>query len=86
LTTGPVGAIIQSERGKENRQNQKGRKIMEWNEMYDVLAEVVGVSEEALGVACAIGGCNEETMERVLFYYTGWKSFEGYLGELNEED
>lgn len=44
---------------------------MEWNEMYDVLAEVVGVGEEALGVACAIGGCNEETMERVLFYYTG---------------
>jgi hypothetical protein len=83
LTTGPVGVIIQSERGKENRQNQKGKKKMEWNEMYEVLAEVVGVGEEALGVACAIGGCNEETMERVLFYYTGWKSFEGYLGELN---
>ena len=54
--------------------------------MYEMLAEYVGVSEEALGVACAIGGCNEETMERVLFYYTGWKSFEGYLGELNEEE
>lgn len=86
MTTGSARVIIQSERGKENRQNQKGKKKMEWNEMYEILAEYVGVSEEALGVACAIGGCNEETMERVLFYYTGWKSFEGYLGELNEED
>lgn len=59
---------------------------MEWNEMYDVLAEVVGVSEEALNVACAIGWCNEETMERVLFYYTGFRTFEGFLNELNEEE
>lgn len=57
-----------------------------WEEMYEMLAEYVGVSEEALGVACAIGGCNEETMERVLFYYTGWRSFEGYLNEMNEEE
>ena len=59
---------------------------MEWNEMYDILAEVVGVGDEALRVACAIGGCNEETMERVLFYFTGWRSFEGFLGELNEDE
>ena len=44
---------------------------MSWEEMYDILAEVVGVGDEALRVACAIGGCNEETMERVLFYFTG---------------
>ena len=59
---------------------------MDWEEMYDILREVCGVSEEALGIACAVGGCNEETMERVLFYLTGWGSFEGFLGELNEED
>lgn len=59
---------------------------MDWEEMYDVLAEIVGVSKEALDLAFAVGGCNEETAERILFYYTGWKSFEGYLGELNEED
>ena len=59
---------------------------MEWEEMYDVLAEIVGVSEEALDLAFAVGGCNEETAERILFYYTGWKSFEGYLGELQEEE
>ena len=59
---------------------------MEWQEMYDLLLEYCVTTEEALDVACAIGGCNEETMERVLFYFTGWKSFEGWLGEMNEED
>ena len=59
---------------------------MDWQEMYDILNEVLGISKEALEIACAIGGCNEETMERVLFYKTGWRTFEGFLGDLNEED
>ena len=59
---------------------------MDWEEMYDILRDVLDVSEEALGIACAVGGCNEETMERVLFYLTGWKSFEGFLGELEEDE
>lgn len=59
---------------------------MEWQEMYEILLEYEVVSEEALGVACAIGGCNEETMERVLFYKTGWRTFEGWLGEMAEDD
>lgn len=57
-----------------------------WEEMYEMLADYVGVSDEALQVACAVSGCNEETMERVLFYFTGWRSFEGYLGELDENN
>lgn len=56
-----------------------------WEEMYDILLEVVGVSEEALDLAFGVGGCNEETAERILFYKTGWRSFEGYLGELEED-
>ena len=59
---------------------------MEWEEMYDLLTDVLGIDEYALGLAFAIGGCKTETAERILFYYTGWKSFEGWLGELNEED
>lgn len=58
---------------------------MDWQEMYDILHEYVGVSEEALEIACAIGGCNEETMERVLFYKTGWRTFEGWLGDLEDD-
>ena len=59
---------------------------MNWLEMYDLLLEYSIATEEALGVACAIGGCNEETMEHVLFYFTGWKSFEGWLREIEGED
>lgn len=57
---------------------------MSFEEMYDLLREVLDVSEEALDLAFAIGGCNEETAERILFYYTGWQSFEGWLDEIGE--
>ena len=59
---------------------------MEWEEMYDLLLEYGVASEEELGIACAIGGCNEETMERVLFYKTGWRTFEGWMGEVEGEE
>lgn len=59
---------------------------MTYEEMYDCLYANLDVSQEALDLAFAVGGCNEETAERILFYYTGWKSFEGYLGELDEEE
>ena len=59
---------------------------MDWEEMYDILVDYVGVETDALDLAFAIGGCNEETAERILFYYTGWKTFEGFLGDLEEDD
>lgn len=52
--------------------------------MYDLLHDVLNINEEALDLAFAIGGCNEETAERILFYYTGWQTFEGWLD--NEKD
>ncbi len=58
---------------------------MNWEEMYDILVDYVGVETDALDLAFAIGGCNEETAERILFYYTGWKTFEGFLGDLEED-
>ena len=57
---------------------------MSFEEMYDLLKEGLDVSDEALDLAFAIGGCNEETAERILFYYTGWQSFEGWLSEIGE--
>ena len=57
---------------------------MSFEEIYDLLREGLDVSEEALDLAFAIGGCNEETAERILFYYTGWQSFEGWLDEIGE--
>ena len=59
---------------------------MTYEEMYDYLADVLCVDENALELAFAIGGCNTETAERILFYYTGWRSFEGYMKELNGEE
>lgn len=59
---------------------------MDWQEMYDILVDYGVATQDALDLAAAIGGCNEETMERVLFYYTGWRSFEGWLGEVEEEE
>lgn len=52
---------------------------MDWQEMYDILHEIVGVETNALDLAFAVSGCNEETACAILNYYTGWKSFEGFL-------
>lgn len=57
---------------------------MTFDEMYDILRDMVGVEENALDLAFAVGGCNEETAERILFYYTGWRSFGGFLDELED--
>lgn len=59
---------------------------MDWEEMYDLLLTIEGVTEDALELGFAIGGCNEETAERILFYYTGWRTFEGWLHEQEEEE
>lgn len=53
-----------------------------WEEMYDMLRDFVGVPEEALDLAFGIAGCSEDTACAILNYYTGWKSFEGYLGDI----
>ncbi len=58
---------------------------MDWQEMYDILLESGLATEGELEIACALGGCNEDTMERVLFYRTGWRSFSGWMGD-NEDD
>ena len=57
---------------------------MTFDEMYDILHDCVGVTEEALDLAFAVGGCNEETAERILFYFTGWRTFGGYLDEIED--
>ena len=59
---------------------------MSFEEMYDFLADVVEVSTNALDLAFAIGGCNTETAQAILYYYTGWRSFEGCKAELTEEE
>lgn len=55
---------------------------MTWEEMYDVLRDVVGVNTEALDLAFGLLGCNTETACSILYYYTGWRNFEGYFEEI----
>lgn len=57
---------------------------MTFEEMYNFLHDVVGVSDEALDLAFSLNGCNEDTACNILFYFTGWKSFEGYIEEISE--
>lgn len=57
---------------------------MTFEEMYDFLRDVVGVSDEALDLAFSLNGCNEDTACNILFYFTGWKNFEGYIEEISE--
>ena len=57
-----------------------------FEEVYNILAEYVTDNTEALDLAFSLNGCNEETAEDILFYYTGWHSFDGFLAELNDED
>ena len=57
---------------------------MDFNEMYDYLRDVVAVSEEALDLAFSIGGCSKETAEAILFYYTGWRDFDGHTKDMQE--
>ena len=59
---------------------------MDWEEMYDMLVELVGVNKDALELAFSIGGCNTETAERILFYYTGWHTFEGWLRDIFDDE
>jgi len=57
---------------------------MTFEEMYDLLLGNVGVSAEALDLIFGINGCNQETAKDVLYFYTGWHTFEGWLSE-NED-
>ena len=60
--------------------------MMNFETAYDLLAEYVTENTEALDLAFAVGGCTVGTAEAILYYYTGWHSFEGYLAEINGED
>ncbi len=54
-------------------------------DMEDILIEYGICSEEFLEGAVCVGGWNEETMERVLFYKTANRDFDQLLEELEEE-
>lgn len=61
---------------------------MNWEQMWDILLEEFGVSEETLRIVTDINGCSEETMEDILYTVSGYRSFDqaGYYDELEDEE
>lgn len=51
---------------------------MELNEYYDYLIEYLGVNEETIKCITGINGYNEETLDSILYYYTGYRDLEQY--------
>ena len=56
------------------------------NEMYDILRNSCGVSEEFISGAIAIGGFTKETMDNVAYYKSGYQTVEDWLDVIVEEE
>ena len=51
---------------------------MELNEYYNYLINNIGINEEVLKCMTNINGYNENTLNDILYYYTGYKDLEQY--------
>ena len=54
---------------------------MDWRQAYNILADVLGISKDALDLAFSVGGCNMDTAKFILYYYTGWEDFNEWLDD-----
>lgn len=45
----------------------------------------MGVSEQTLSIVVCINGYSLETLEAILFAYCGYRNFQQYLEELNDD-
>ena len=52
---------------------------MSLEQYYDYLIEYLGVNEETIKCITSINGYNEETLDSVLYYFTGYRDLEQYL-------
>ena len=52
---------------------------MSLEEYYDYLIENLGVNEETMECITGINGYNEDTLDDVLYYFTGYRDLEQYL-------
>ena len=57
---------------------------MTTEEMFDTLETYEIANDDFIEGAICMGGYNKETAERILFYFTGWRTFEGFLEDLEE--
>lgn len=52
---------------------------MELKEYSNYLINNLGVNEEVLNCITSINGYNENTLDSILYYYTGYRDLEQYL-------
>lgn len=62
------------------------KKGLTVQDMEDLLLDLHICTEDFLDGAVCVGGYNRETMERVLEYYTAYRSFESFIEFELEED
>ena len=58
--------------------NKKGRDTMSLEEYSNYLIENLGVNEEVVNCITSINGYNEDTLDDILYYYTGYRTLEQY--------
>lgn len=51
---------------------------MSLEDYNDYLIDNVGVNEEVINCITSINGYNEDTLDNVLYYYTGYETIEQY--------
>ena len=51
---------------------------MSLEQYYDYLIEYLGVNEETIKCITGINGYNEDTLDNILYYYTGYRGLKQY--------
>lgn len=51
------------------------------NEYYDFLMETIGISAQTIQAVTSINGWNLETFNDILFWATGYRTYEQYMEE-----
>lgn len=55
-------------------------------EMYNILKDCCGVSEEFISGAIAVGGFTKETMNDVAYYKSGYQTVDDWIDAIVEEE
>ena len=51
---------------------------MSLEDYYDYLINNIGVNEETINCITSINGYTEDTLDNILYYYTGYRDLEQY--------
>lgn len=57
----------------------------DYDEMFNILEDYVGLSEETIMTVVKINGQNESSYEDILYVWTGYHDFEQFLEEVGNE-